>query len=189
MQFVTADFHFDHENIIKYTGRPFPNKQEMNEALIKNFNAQVESKDTVFIVGDVSLGSQNIARGHLSRLNGHHVLIRGNHDSRSLTIIRSLIISYSSLRMLLMHDPSFIEYVYEGAVCTHELCQHADLVLCGHVHEKWRTRWYKAGHQKLPVINVGVDRWNYQPISLDTIVKLYKEMLKQGSGLMEGKDG
>ena len=48
----TADLHLGHFNIIKYTGRPFKSLKEMNETLIRNWNARVKPEDTVFNVGD-----------------------------------------------------------------------------------------------------------------------------------------
>lgn len=40
-------------------------------------------------------------------------------------------------------------------------------MLCGHVHEAWR--------QHGRVINVGVDVWDYAPVSAETLVKLMRE--------------
>ena len=39
-------------------------------------------------------------------------------------------------------------------------------LLCGHIHEKWRQN----GRQ----INVGVDAWNFAPVSDDTICETIK---------------
>ncbi len=38
-------------------------------------------------------------------------------------------------------------------------------LLCGHVHEKWKTK-YVNGHL---MVNVGVDVWDYYPVSIDQI--------------------
>ena len=47
--FLTSDTHFDHENIIKYCSRPFNSKDEMNKAMISNWNSVVGDSDTVYI--------------------------------------------------------------------------------------------------------------------------------------------
>ena len=39
-------------------------------------------------------------------------------------------------------------------------------LLCGHIHEKWR----QSGRQ----INVGVDAWDFAPVSEDTIAGLIR---------------
>lgn len=39
-------------------------------------------------------------------------------------------------------------------------------LLCGHVHEKWKTRG--------KMINVGVDVWDYKPVALEDLVRLIK---------------
>ena len=53
--FFTSDTHFFHNNIIKYTNRPFKNVNEMNEELIKRWNSVVPKDGIVFHLGDVSL--------------------------------------------------------------------------------------------------------------------------------------
>ncbi|MEN9358901.1 MAG: hypothetical protein RL095_436 [Verrucomicrobiota bacterium] len=45
--FFTGDQHWFHENIIKYTQRPFQNVEEMHEELILRHNAVVGKNDVV----------------------------------------------------------------------------------------------------------------------------------------------
>jgi len=41
------------------------------------------------------------------------------------------------------------------------------IALVGHVHEKWKIKkWYKT-----IIVNVGVDQWNYIPISFNEILR------------------
>lgn len=52
-----ADTHFSHFNIIRYTGRPFSNVEEMDQTLIRNWNSLVEDEDLVFFLGDFGMGN------------------------------------------------------------------------------------------------------------------------------------
>ena len=56
--FFTSDTHFNHTNIIQYCQRPFKSTDEMNEAMIDNWNSVVGEDDTVFHLGDFSLEVQ-----------------------------------------------------------------------------------------------------------------------------------
>ena len=50
--FFTADTHFCHKNIIKQEDRPFNSIEEMNETMIKKWNAKVKPTDSIYILGD-----------------------------------------------------------------------------------------------------------------------------------------
>ena len=47
--FVTSDTHFSHVNIIKYCNRPYASVEEMNNALIDNWNSVVKNDDLVIL--------------------------------------------------------------------------------------------------------------------------------------------
>jgi len=55
MIWITSDQHYGHANILHYAIRPFENVQEMDRELIRRHNEVVQSKDTVYIVGDFTL--------------------------------------------------------------------------------------------------------------------------------------
>lgn len=77
--FFTSDTHFGHENIIKFCKRPYQSVEEMNEALIENWNKVIGKNDTVFHLGDFALGGSTVWNNTLDRLNGKIYLIFGNH--------------------------------------------------------------------------------------------------------------
>ena len=79
MLFFTSDTHFGHANIIKYCNRPFASVEEMDAALIANWNAVVGEKDTVFHLGDIAMGEMRTARENLKQLNGKILYLTGNH--------------------------------------------------------------------------------------------------------------
>lgn len=86
--FVTADTHFGHQNIIKYCNRPFMSTEEMDAALIKNWNETVSNKDLVIHLGDFALGSRDYTASIIKKLNGKKYLIMGNHDNFSESFYR-----------------------------------------------------------------------------------------------------
>jgi calcineurin-like phosphoesterase family protein len=76
----TADLHLGHERIIELCGRPFESVSAMNEAIITRWNERVEPGDTVWVLGDVALGPIEESLALVGRLNGHLLLVAGNHD-------------------------------------------------------------------------------------------------------------
>ena len=85
--FFTADPHYAHYNILRYTSRPWNNVDEMNEGLIKNWNDTVPKGDSItYIVGDFAWKDHN---KFLSRLNGKKVLIIGSHDHMSQEVYKN----------------------------------------------------------------------------------------------------
>lgn len=84
--FFTSDTHFGHNNIIRYCDRPFADADEMDEALVANWNAAVKPTDTVWHLGDVALCSVSRLREILDCLNGNIHLVIGNHERATLQL-------------------------------------------------------------------------------------------------------
>lgn len=75
-----SDTHFLHTNIIKYCERPFQDTKEMNQVLVDRWNEVVGEDDLIFCLGDFALGREKDCHHILQSLNGHKVLIKGNHE-------------------------------------------------------------------------------------------------------------
>lgn len=58
--------------------RPWDTPEEMDEEMVKRWNAVVKPNDRVYHLGDVVINRK--ALHTLGRLNGRKVLIKGNHD-------------------------------------------------------------------------------------------------------------
>jgi len=81
MYFFIADEHYDHENMLIYHPGPFRSIGEKNELMIANNNAVVGPNDTVVHAGDFFWGKEHKeAQKIISRLNGNHIFIEGDHD-------------------------------------------------------------------------------------------------------------
>ena len=80
MIYFTSDLHFYHDNVIKFANRPYKNSEQMNQALIKNWNDKVGANDEIYILGDFTMKGAELATEILSQLKGKKHLIKGNHD-------------------------------------------------------------------------------------------------------------
>lgn len=78
--YFTSDWHLGHENIIKYSKRPFENADHMDRVIINNYNSTVGPLDVCYFVGDVGFCGYEKMKNYISKLNGIKILILGNHD-------------------------------------------------------------------------------------------------------------
>jgi calcineurin-like phosphoesterase family protein len=168
--FFTSDTHYGHGNIIDYCNRPFTDRGDMNDTMVTAHNAVVGPHDLVVHLGDFCFGSNEYVANMVSRLNGHFILIRGNHD-RKLTPLKeagwnihaewSMTVDGASL--YLRHKPEFDCAKWPTGTDWH---------LCGHVHTAWRKR--ESNRRRDParenIINVGVDQWGFVPRTWDELV-------------------
>ena len=132
--FYIADCHFSHTNVIRFDKRPFNSVEEMDKKMIQNWNSVVCNDDTVYILGDFCWGTENRWIEILSQLNGKKVLIRGNHDLKTMSQqLRNMFqdikdykeIKDNGKRVLLSHYPMpFYRGTYNSSI----------VHLFGHVH-------------------------------------------------------
>ncbi len=176
MEYFTSDTHFFHTNIIQYCNRPFCDVDEMNAYLVYAWNTVVTNADEIVnFIGDFSFGSAEQTKEIFGQLKGRKRLIVGNHDkSRSKNwwrsigfeeVVDSKIIQLGKFEVTLCHyptgDPKRSSY---HAAFAQEKEQ---WLICGHVHEKWRTR----GN----IINVGVDVWGFCPVMDFQLTQIMEE--------------
>lgn len=188
MIYFTSDNHFWHTNVIKYCARPYASVEEMNEALIENWNNTVGPNDTIYCLGDFSLAIRPVET-ITQRLNGIKYLVPGNHDwchsynrkSKSEEKRLQLVEKYTQLGWIVLPEQATLDIEGIGTV---KMCHHpyhvthdyddkyskwrpendGSWLLCGHVHESW----LKVDK----MINVGVDVWQMKPVSIDEIRKI-----------------
>ena len=160
--FFTSDQHFGHENIIHLAKRPFKTVEEMDKALIRNWNLVVQPNDTVYVLGDFMHRSRFPVSFYLDQLAGLKILIRGNHDKISTMEAFDRAHTYLELeehdqRFVLFHYP-MLSWNKRGKGAIH---------LYGHVHQAVLPEL-----QDRRAYNVGVELNDYTPISLETVVQL-----------------
>ena len=169
MIFFTADLHLGHANVIQYCNRPFESADEMDEALIQNWNNTVKPRDEVYILGDFTMGSPAKAHGYLTRLKGRKYFIRGNHDrflkgfapyeSDFEWIKEYHVLKIEGHRLVLFHYP-ILEWdqFYRGSIHCF-----------GHVHNSEKSA-ERLALLTGPAFNVGVDVNDFRPVSLIEIL-------------------
>lgn len=181
--FYISDLHFGHWNIVRYDNRPFKSIEEMDNALIENWNKVVSNKDMVYILGDISWHDENKTVEIFKQLNGIKVLIRGNHDNikggSELAKCFTSIQDYAELyldkknKVIMSHYPILF---WNGQFRN-------SIHLYGHVHnshqwnmcESWAEEMRQLQDIPGQMYNVGcMMPWmNYTPRTLDEIIEGY----------------
>lgn len=82
MIWFTSDTHFGHENVLKFTDRPWETIWQMNDAIVDNINGKVAVDDELYILGDFSFKmTAQDAYGLRKRIACRRIhLVPGNHD-------------------------------------------------------------------------------------------------------------
>ena len=184
-----ADMHFDYDSIIAYDNRPFDSVEEMNEALIANWNRVVtDPEDLTWILGDFCAGDAARWRELLSRLNGRKALILGNHDDLgvlNLETVRTQLEDVAEYREILDKERHVV-------LCHYPILAFRDHYfgwyhLYGHVHTSYEWNVTENARRLLQrlyvrddvcrMYNVGamIPSMDYTPRSLDEIAGVSPE--------------
>lgn len=90
MRYFTSDLHFGHKKVAGIRGFDMTPEgiRRHDETIIENWNSVVTLDDTVFVLGDVAMPNTfETAKDSIARLNGTKVLVAGNHDMCSGTVV------------------------------------------------------------------------------------------------------
>lgn len=180
MLYLTADLHFGHKRISELAGRPYSSVEEMDRCLVENWNETVSPGDDVWVLGDLCMGNIKDTLTIIPMLNGHISLLPGNHDrcweghsdgfgwrQRYLDagiedLLRPWTAEFDGTKIGVDHFPFRTDTADK-----HREYMPVDVgqwLFHGHVHDAWRAN----GRQ----INVGVEAWNYTPVSIDHLMAL-----------------
>ena len=137
-------------------------REDVNEALIANWNARVGRNDRLYHLGDFSFLNRARTEEVVSRLNGQLHVIRGNHD-RTLESLQGRFASFQQYkeirvgtqRLVLFHFPILSwHHANRGAWHLH-----------GHCHGNL------AEDPAIPRMDVGVDCTGFAPIAFDEVAE------------------
>lgn len=175
-----SDPHFWHKRVIESCKRPFTSVEEMNEALIINYNSLVKPSDDCYWLGDMFFCGVMKMKDILVRLNGRKHWVIGNHDFHLnakrfaefgcewMRPSHQLVVDNRKINLCHFpyrgggDKPEYPEERYHSA----RLDNDGSLLVHGHVHCAWKT--------KGNMVNAGVDVWDYKPVHIDQILDSLK---------------
>lgn len=156
-----SDLHYGHENMAKKRG--FSCSEDQDEFMIEQINSTVKKRDTLWILGDVTMEKPYYE--FLDQLRGIKKVCLGNHDKLS-------------------HVPELLGYVnhvfgihkYKKHWLSHCPIHPSELRglpnIHGHVHENTVSTGDES--DKL-YVNVSCEVLNFKPISLVEIDEILRE--------------
>ncbi|CAN5546215.1 hydrolase [soil metagenome] len=167
----SSDYHLGHTNILDYSQRPFANVTAMEDAILDRVNTSVGPEDVLYFLGDFCMGigrdvlSERVAayRARIRCRNVH--LIWGNHDRREVLSSPGLFASTSDLLPI-------------KAGSRHGVLCHYAMRVWDKSHTGRSFQLYGHDHgtlpevPSLPAFDVGVDCWNFWPISIEQVIEV-----------------
>lgn len=173
MIYYTSDLHFSHNNIIQYCRRPFVDGDEMNSEMIRRWNETVSDDDTIYYLGDFSLGKASEIESLVASLKGHKHLVYGNHDQATLgkhrkaaweSVQSELYIEDDGMVVWLNHYPYGKDIFDKRGLYRPPASRNWDIALNGHCHNEWKINKYNS-------VNCGGDNWDFYPQTLRQLIE------------------
>lgn len=176
-----SDPHYGHKNICMLSGRPFHSVDEMNQELIKRYNEIIGVDDTVLWCGDAFFCTVEKAQRIMASLNGHKILVLGNHDRGHGSMLNQ--------GFDLVMDECFLNiaertcrvkhYPYANNVMSNNKLEEryldrrpprikGEILIHGHTHQKDKVRETS--------VHVGIDSWDYRPALMTEVEELIKKI-------------
>ncbi len=200
--FFTADTHFGHANIIRYSARPFckptdftgdgndgywVNKNvarqranEMDEGIISIWNSIVSDDDIVYHLGDFCFGHSSFVIRLLRRLKGKIKFIWGNHDE-PMKAYKTIAHLYPDLVGKIEFLGGQAEISINGQEIT--LNHYAMRVWNKSHHGSWQL--YGHSHGSLPddphsrSFDVGMDCHGFKPLTFEQVKAIMDKKIFQ----------
>lgn len=169
MNYYVSDLHLGHRNVLWLSKRPFASIEEMDKALIDNWNSRVKDTDDVYILGDVCYRCNNPMH-YLSKLKGRKHLVIGNHDGAILKkqVCRDQFVEID--KQLTVRDGDTTIFLFHYPVVEWDGFYHGTIHFYGHIHNNYENATSKMAMSIPNAYNVGVDVLDYFPRTKDEII-------------------
>lgn len=170
MIWFTSDTHFGHENVLKFTDRPWETIWQMNDAIVDSINGRVAVDDELYILGDFSFKmTAQDAYGLRKRIACRRIhLVPGNHDkdwtqpavAGAFTVEPPIcVLKIDGQKIVLSHYP----------MADWQGMSHGSWHLHGHIHSSGGAYNGFNRRQGLLRYDVGCDANGHSPVSLDEL--------------------
>ena len=177
--FLTSDSHLGHFHICKYCHRPFQSRSDMDQTLIKNWNAVVPEDGIVVHCGDFMLPHNEDIKEYnkyLNQLHGRVLLLRGNHDRASLDWVSDKLIAVRDQAMIVVDGVKIFAQHYPCAAFN------GDYHVYGHIHTLADGTCYGIDGDVTKVMgkntyDVGVDQNGYTPVSYWQLCDIFRKKM------------
>lgn len=172
MIWLTSDLHFSHQRDFLYEPRGFESVQEMNKAIVENWNKVVQPNDDVYVLGDLMLNDNDEGTCLVKQLKGNIHIILGNHDTDSRielyktfwnvkSIEYATRLEYNGYHFFLSHYPTLCSN-HDSDKPLKRRC----ISLCGHTHTPDCWADWDTGL----IYHCELDAHHNTPVALDTII-------------------
>jgi calcineurin-like phosphoesterase family protein len=159
--FFTADTHFGQQRTLELSRRPFADVDEMDNAIICNWNRLVQPDDTIYHLGDFGDRPEVI-----EQLQGIIHFLPGNYDTPEILDDLSHHCHMIEPNTIITCDGHYLQLIHEPEEAVALSPDH--FFLFGHIH--------KLQMVKRNGLNVGTDCHLFTPIALDDVL-FYKEAI------------
>lgn len=181
---LTSDPHWSHRWVSTLRGFESPEAHDL--ALLESLQSTVDKRDTVFWLGDLTMGNPDIAVAFTQAIPAaSHHLILGNHDKahpmhrdasrwqkqyfeafESVQVYSRRLINHRNV--LLSHHPYSGEgdRDMEDRQTQYRLRDEGVPLIHGHVHAPWQESKSTKGTLQ---IHVGLDAWDLKPVPFDHV--------------------
>lgn len=192
MIYFTSDIHFGHENILKYTNRPYTSIKEHDLDIIAKYNSVVQDNDVCYFLGDIFFGYDTKGATEIIKsMKGTKVLVKGNHDKNKdiwyYSIGFDVVLLNAQIKLgqktvnlshypwrapwykrLYWHITSRKHRDYKSRKYKN-LPQDGNWLLHGHTHRPEKVSGNKS-------IHIGLDAWDCTPVSATKILELMNSL-------------
>ena len=176
----TSDTHYGHVNICRGVSnwtsgfRDFDTLEEMNDKLVDNINLHVRENDTLYHIGDWSMGGFANARIFRDRIHCKNIhLVLGNHDHEIKKNRDNIQEVFSSVQQIKFGKIA-------GQIMV--LCHFPMLIWDGHHNGAWHLHGHSHNNLSAPeyyirkVKDVGVDAHpEFRPFHIDELQSIMQD--------------